>query len=125
MVEVDFDMQPRMVKANGKVTADHGRIAVERGPLVYCAESADNDFDIQSMLLPAHPTFETTDRPDLLNGIKQLKTQAQVLSYDTQGRLQTRNVSLSLIPYYAWNHRGIGKMMVWMPQRVQAVKIGK
>lgn len=125
VVEVDFDMQPRMVKANGKVTADHGRIAVERGPLVYCAESADNDFDIQSMLLPAHPTFETTDRPDLLNGIKQLKTQAQVLSYDTQGRLQTRNVSLSLIPYYAWNHRGIGKMMVWMPQRVQAVKIGK
>lgn len=125
VVEVDFDMQPRIVKANDKVAADRGRIAVERGPLVYCAESADNDFDIQGMLLPSRPTFETTDRPDLLNGIKQLKTQAQALGYDPQGRLQTRNVSLRLIPYYAWNHRGTGKMMVWMPQRVEAVKIGQ
>lgn len=125
VVEVDFDMQPRIVKANDQVTADYGRIAVERGPLVYCAESADNDFDIQGMLLPSRPTFETTDRPDLLNGIKQLKTQAQALGYDPQGRLQTRNVSLRLIPYYAWNHRGTGKMMVWMPQRVEAVKIGQ
>lgn len=125
VVEVDFDMQPRIVKANDKVAADRGRIAVERGPLVYCAESADNDFDIQGMLLPSRPTFEMTDRPDLLNGIKQLKTQAQALGYDPQGRLQTRKVSLKLIPYYAWNHRDIGKMMVWMPQRVEAVKIGQ
>ena len=44
MVEVHFDMQPRVVKANEKVVADRGRVAVERGPIVYCAEWADNDF---------------------------------------------------------------------------------
>lgn len=122
VVEIDFSMQPRIVKAHDKVEADCGRIAVERGPLVYCAESADNRFDIQSIMLPAYPQFETLDRPDLLNGIKQLETQGQSLSYDKDGRLLIRDVALTLIPYYAWNHRGIGKMMVWLPQTVNATK---
>lgn len=122
IVEVDFDMQPRIVKANEKVEADRGRIAIERGPLVYCAESVDNGFDIQSLLLSNTLKIETIDRPDLLNGVKQLKTQAQTLSYDRQGLMQIKNVTLTLIPYYAWNHRGVGKMMVWFPQFVNAVK---
>ena len=125
VVELDFDMQPRMVRANKQVEADRNLVAVERGPLVYCAEGADNDFDIQGLLLSDAPTFETVNRPDLLNGITVLRTRAQALSYDPHGRLQVRDVSLSLIPYYAWNHRGIGKMRVWMPERVEAVKINK
>jgi len=48
-VEVHFDMEPRIVKANNKVEADRGRIAVERGPIVYCAEFPDNNFDIFSV----------------------------------------------------------------------------
>ena len=123
VVEVDFDMQPRIVKANPKVEADRGRIAVERGPLVYCAESADNNFDIQAMLLPTLPKFQVIDRPELLNGIKQLKTQAQVLTSDEQGRLLTHDVELTLVPYYSWCHRGVGKMMVWLPQSIGAVKL--
>lgn len=122
VVEVKLDMKPRVVKANEKVAADRGRIAVECGPLVYCAEAADNDVDVQSVLLPAHPVFQSVSQSDLLGGIVQLKTKVQSLSYDKAGWLQTRDAVLTLIPYYAWNHRGIGKMMVWLPQEINAVK---
>ena len=105
-VEVHFDMEPRIVKANNKVEADRGRIAVERGPIVYCAEFPDNNFDIFSVFMNRNPKFEVVEKPDLLYGINQLKTGAQTLGYDDQGRLTTTDVSLTLIPYYAWAHRG-------------------
>ena len=107
-VEVHFDMEPRIVKANNKVEADRGRIAVERGPIVYCAEFPDNNFDIFSVFMNRNPKFEVVEKPDLLYGINQLKTGAQTLGYDDQGRLTTTDVSLTLIPYYAWAHRGSG-----------------
>ena len=122
VVEVKFDMKPRLVKANEKVVDDLGRMAVERGPLVYCAEAADNGVDVQSVLLPASPVFQSINRPDLLGGIVQLKTKVQSLGYDKNGWLKTCDAELTLIPYYAWNHRGIGKMMVWLPQEINAVK---
>lgn len=115
VVEVHFDMQPRIVKANEKVTADRGRVAIERGPIVYCAEWPDNDFNIQNILLNQYPKFQVIEKPDLLYGIKTLTTSAQSLNYDTAGKLVTKDVTLTLIPYYAWAHRGEGRMDVWLP----------
>ncbi len=119
-VEIHFDMEARVVKAHDKVRADRGRIAVERGPLVYCAEWTDNNFDLSSLLLRRQPTFKEVERKDLLHGITTLKTQVQTLNYDDSGRLQTADADLTLIPYYAWAHRGKGRMMVWLPQDVSA-----
>ena len=115
VVEVHFDMQPRIVKANEKVTADRGRVAIERGPIVYCAEWPDNDFNIQNILLNQYPKFQVIEKPNLLYGIKTLTTSAQSLNYDTAGKLVTKDVTLTLIPYYAWAHRGEGRMDVWLP----------
>lgn len=123
-VELIFDMQPRTVKANARVEADRGRLAIERGPIVYCAEWPDNDFDIMTLLLNRDPKFEEVRRDDLLYGITQLKTKAQTLNYDTEGRLQTKDVTLTLIPYYAWAHRGSGKMSVWLPSQIGATRPG-
>ena len=119
-VDIHFDMEPRTVKANHKVEADRGRIAIERGPIVYCAEWPDNDFDVLSVFMNLNPKFEVEKKPDLLYGINQLKTNAQVLSYDDSGRLTTKDVLLTLIPYYAWAHRGQGSMAVWLPQELSA-----
>ncbi len=121
-IEMKLDMQPRTVKAHTQVSADRGRLAIERGPIVYCAEWPDNDFDIMTVLLNREPKFEEMRRDDLLHGITQLKTQAQSLSYDEQGRLQTKDVKLTLIPYYAWAHRGSGKMAVWLPAELSAAR---
>ena len=104
-VALHIDMQPRRIVANDNVEADRGRVAIQRGPLVYCAEHPDNTFDVLTTELPADATFQTVSRPDLLGGLVQLTTTA---------RSKGRNVDLTLIPYYAWAHRGEGKMEVWM-----------
>ncbi|MDR3188444.1 MAG: glycoside hydrolase family 127 protein [Prevotellaceae bacterium] len=122
VVEVHFDMAPRTVRANGKVEADRGKVAVERGPIVYCAEWADNDFSVLSVLMGRKPELTVEENADLLHGINRLKTSAQLLNYDPAGRLQTKDVLLTLIPYYAWAHRGSGEMSVWLPQELLATR---
>ncbi|MBP3563651.1 MAG: glycoside hydrolase family 127 protein [Bacteroidales bacterium] len=122
VVRVHFDMEPRTVRANYKVEADRGRISVERGPIVYCAEWPDNDFDVLSIVMNREPKFEVVEKPELLYGLNQLKTDAQVLSYDDNGRLVAEDVKLTLIPYYAWCHRGSGPMSVWLPQELTATR---
>lgn len=123
-VKIHFDMEPRTVRANNKVEADRGRIAVERGPIVYCAEWVDNDFDVLSLFMNQAPKFEVVSKPNVLYGINELKTDAQLLSYNEQGRLTTKNVKVTLIPYYAWAHRGAGAMSVWLPQELSASRPG-
>ena len=123
-VDIHFNMEPRTVKANNHVEADRGRVAVERGPLVYCAEWPDNKgFNILHVLINQHPKLEVTSAPDLLNGIDEIKTDAQVLSYGNDGCIKTQNVGLTLIPYYAWANRGEGNMNVWMAQDVSAINL--
>lgn len=119
-VDIHFVLEPRTVKANNKVEADRGRVAVERGPIVYCAEWPDNAFDVRGILINQTPHFEVVDKPDMLYGIELLQTDAQTLKYDEQGRLTVNDVKLKLIPYYAWAHRGAGAMTVWLPQEVGA-----
>lgn len=119
-VSVHFDMEPRTVKANNNVEADRGRIAIERGPIVYCAEWCDNDFDVLSTIMNRNPKFDVVNKPDMLYGIKQLETKAQTIGYDKEGRVVAKDVKLTLIPYYAWAHRGSGAMAVWIPQELSA-----
>lgn len=121
-IELQLDMEIRTVKANGKVEADRGRMAVERGPIVYCAEWPDNSFNVLSLLMNQHPQFEVVERPDLLYGLNQIKTPVQTLEYDEQGRLVVKDQELTLIPYYAWAHRGPGNMAVWLPSEVRATR---
>lgn len=121
-IELQLDMEVRTVKANGKVEADRGRMAVERGPIVYCAEWPDNDFNVLSLLMNQHPQFEVVEKPGLLYGLNQIKTSVQTLEYDEQGRLLAKDRQLTLIPYYAWAHRGPGNMAVWLPSEVRATR---
>ncbi len=120
-VQIHFDMEPRTVKANSQVEADRGRVAVERGPIVYCAEWPDNDFDVLSVLMSRAPQFTVTPNKQKLYGIDEITTSAQILKYGEDGMLGVQKVNLSLIPYYAWAHRGNGNMTVWLPDDVSAV----
>ena len=115
-----FDMEPRTVRANNKVAADRGMISVERGPLVYCAEHPDNNFDIMGALINQNPQFRLGKREIAGTPIQTLITDAQTLNFNKQGKLQASDQTLTLIPYYAWCHRGSGKMRVWLPQDLNA-----
>lgn len=121
VVRVHFDMEARTVVANDKVKDDQGRVAVERGPLVYCAEFKDNDFDIFKFIIDRKPKFTLADHPELINGIMTLSTTGESLSQDATGKVSVKEAKLTLVPYYAWNHRGIGKMEVWLPATLGAM----
>ena len=99
-VAISFDMEPRTVEADARVEADLGRLAVERGPIVYCAEWPDNDFSVREVSIPGGAEFRLERKPSLLCGITELVT-------------DTDEGTLTLIPYYAWAHRGRGEMNVW------------
>lgn len=119
-VQIHFDMEPRTVRANSKVEADRGMISIERGPLVYCAEHPDNSFDIMGALINQNPQFKLDKSEIAGTPIQTLITDAQTLSFNRQGKLEATDQMLTLIPYYAWCHRGSGKMRVWLPQDVNA-----
>ncbi len=116
IVTIHFAMPVRTVKANDHVAADRGRLAVERGPLVYCAESFDQSFDLFSFVLSDKPQFQvepfTLDTPHMtFNAITAV---GQSVSRMPSGQLSMKDTRIKLIPYYAWNHRGAGKMDVWL-----------
>ena len=118
-VRIHFDMSPRLVKTNRKVVADRGRLAVERGPLVYCAEWPDNKFNFFHFVMNKNPQFVLANQPALIGGIKQLKLDGRVLSFDSSGKLQATDAILTMIPYYAWAHRGQGNMQVWIASEIE------
>jgi len=121
-VEVHFDMKVRTVKAHPAVKTDLGKVAIERGPVVYCTEWPDNDFDIFSVILNKKPSFKVEKKNDLLYGINTIQTDAQSLSYDDNGKLVVSDVKLNMIPYYSWAHRGSGDMAVWLPTDLNATR---
>lgn len=119
-VEIKFDNSPRIVHSRDKVKTNIGKIAIERGPIVYCAEWPDNNFNIASMILYPHPAL-SEKRESKLHGIVQLNMDAQTVDRNDTGDLVVKKVNLSLIPYYAWAHRGEGCMKVWLPTTPQSL----
>ncbi len=120
-VELGFPMEPRFVAARPEVEADRGRLAVQRGPLVYCAEWPDNDFAFGAAVVnPEMPM--TTRSSDMLGGVTIIDVPAQLVER-RDGRLGLRDVKLAMIPYYAWAHRGKGKMAVWLAAEPSAVAL--
>ncbi len=120
-VEIHFDLEPRLVKANHNVQQDRGLLAIERGPLVYCAESADNECNILNVLLNRRPKFDLGKKEIAGSDIVTLTTDAQTLSYNDKGGLETYGERVVMIPYYAWAHRGKGNMAVWLPYDISKV----
>ena len=114
-VLLHLDMEPRVVTAREEVEADRGRIAVERGPIVYCAEAADNSFPVRSVLMGPDPDMTVSHGDVLGYPVEKISAIAQTLHYDQRGRLRVDDVKLTMIPYYAWCHRGAGEMTVWLP----------
>ena len=131
VVRIHFDMPVRTVIANPRVADDRGHIAVQRGPLVYCAEWADNEgINPHHLLLARQPQFEVEPAYSIQNTegdgktfqVTAITAQAQEASVSPEGKLSARDVTVKLIPYYAWNHRGAGKMDVWLARSLSGLE---
>ena len=103
-VELDFPMEVDRIEAHPLVEADRGRVAIQRGPIVYCFEAVDNEGRVRNIQLARDPQFQTEWKPDLLGGVVVISAKT------SQGR------TVRAIPYYAWDHREPGEMIVWVRQ---------
>jgi len=124
VVELSLPMEVRRVIANDKVKNDAGKIALQRGPLIYCAEWKDNDGKASNIIIPENAVFTAEFKPDLLNGVTILKSEVPAIAIDNNGlQLTTTKKTFTAIPYYAWANRGKGEMTVWFPVRIKEVEI--
>jgi uncharacterized protein len=104
-LELVLPMAVQRVLANQHVKEDSGKVALERGPIVFCAEGIDNNGKALDLVIPDGAVFKTEFMDDLLNGIMTINGNVA----RTDGTL----AELMAIPYYAWSHRGPGEMTVW------------
>ena len=105
-VDLRLPMAIRRVVAHNTVEDLRGKVALERGPLVYALESADNEADVLDLSLPDMSAIKAEEQTDLLGGVTTLCGDA----LDRRGE----KVEFAAIPYYAWGHRGDGRMTVWL-----------
>ena len=114
-VSLHFPMILHFSKAIDQVEANRDRVCLTRGPLVYCAEAEDNNFPVRQAFIATLPdNFKThTVQTGLMKDIDFLTIPVKTIS--DNGKKE--DVTLTLLPYYAWNNRSIGAMIVWIPQK--------
>ncbi|WP_027040361.1 glycoside hydrolase family 127 protein [Mesorhizobium ciceri] len=122
MIALELPMSPERIYAHPLVKQDIGRVALKRGPLVYCVEEVDNPgARVQQLKLPREAKIETVERGDLFDGVVTLTTSAQRVEDQAWGDGLYRSAppiasdcQLTALPYYLWNNRAKGSMQVWL-----------
>ena len=123
-IELDLPMEPRLLEAHPKVEEAHNQVAVARGPVVYALESTDLPPSVKPTDVALPVTAKLTARHDrtLLGGVTLIEGEGRLIRQgDWSGQLyrplkaeRLESVKLRLIPYYAWNNRGLPYMRVWL-----------
>ena len=113
VVAMKLPMEVKRVVANEALKMDEGKVALQRGPLMYCAEWVDNNGKASNILLPDDVALMPEYQPSLLNGVTVLKGFVPVMEADRNAVIETKKKPFMAIPYYAWANRGEGEMMLW------------
>lgn len=120
-VELAFPMPVERIEAHPSVRANCGRVALQRGPVVYCLEEIDNGSDLNDIRLPRNSKLTARFDPRLLGGT--VVVAASAMRRDLSGwnghlyragASGLKPVTLKVIPYFLWNNRGVGEMLVWI-----------
>jgi DUF1680 family protein len=121
-ISIDFPMQVQRMYSHPSVAADTNKVALQRGPIVYCIEQADHSEDLAHILLPNASELNTSFEPELFDGVVTISAEAIALDESDWGSTlyrstpaNTKPTTLKAIPYYAWDHREPGRMTVWIP----------
>ena len=120
-VLVVLPMEVRKIRSHPEVAANRGRMAMQRGPLVYCVEWPDvPDSAVLNLLVDPEVMVKESFSRDLLNGVTVLRFDALGTRRTADGNLETYPKPVTAIPYYGWAHRGRGEMAVWLPVEKEA-----
>jgi DUF1680 family protein len=126
VIEFNLPMPVRRLLANEKVEENKGRVALQRGPIVYCVEAPDvEDGRVLNLLLEDNTNLEAEFKPELLNGITTIKGIAKAYRIEETNDVDTlvkEDENFFAIPYYAWSHRGPAEMAVWLARKETAVE---
>jgi DUF1680 family protein len=121
---LQLDMAIKRYQSNDKVQYNTGKVAVQRGPLVYCVEEMDQNTDVWKYQLPVDSKFTYHFDSQLLDGIGYIESSAEIPVNSPQKQLYKEyqpisweSTTLTLVPYYAWGNREIGQMQVWINQK--------
>jgi DUF1680 family protein len=124
VVEFNVPMEIMKVNARGEVKIDNDRIALQRGPLIYCVERADNKEGVWNLTLPAGANFNTLDYKILDEPVVALQTELPSAMPNENGDgIKIAKRKITAIPYYCWANRGANDMQVWLPTKIKEVKI--
>lgn len=124
VIELSLPMDVKRVTANANVKNDINKVALQRGPIMYCAEWADNNNKTSNIIIPENTVFTSAFKADLLNGVQVIEATVPVINIDAKGQsLSTTQQKFTAIPYYAWANRGKGEMNVWFPEKVVDVEL--
>ena len=114
---LDLPMPVREILANPQITADKDKVALQRGPLIYCAEWPDNkEAKIPEIVLGQKNSYTAVFLPGLLNGVTVIQTKSQLPGKDDSKQSPSSQV-ITAIPYFAWANRGAGEMSVWLNEK--------
>jgi hypothetical protein len=123
-LQYSLPMEVRKLVARQEVTANENRIAIQRGPLVYCVEGADNNGKAWNLLIPENATFTVFQHLVLDEKVMAVQAEMRVMTGSEDGStLQAETKKITAIPYYTWANRGQNEMQVWLPTKIQEVKI--
>jgi DUF1680 family protein len=123
IVRLVLPMPVERVYADPRVKADVGRVALQRGPVVYCLEGVDNDGQPRSFVLPKDAKLNAAFQKDLFGGVVVVSGEAQAVSRDEKGELQKRQVSFRAVPYSTWDNRAPGQMVVWLAEQAEMAEV--
>ena len=124
VIELNLPMPVRRVVANKNVQADVGRVALQRGPIVFCAEWPDNPGGkVRNLILPDDEPLTARFEPALLNGVETITGKAFSATRDADGRLVKTEQAFKAIPYFAWANRGKGEMEVWLADSESSARV--
>ncbi|NQU85138.1 MAG: glycoside hydrolase family 127 protein [Mariniphaga sp.] len=116
LLELVFPFEIRKIEAHENIEDDINKMALQRGPLVYCTEWADyDDKDILSMYVDAGSELTSEFESDLLGGVTTIRGEGYGTKRTEDGQTETYSREFKAIPYFAWAHRGKGQMAVWIP----------
>jgi uncharacterized protein len=124
VIEFEYEMPVERITSRSELKQNVDRVALQRGPLVYCVEGADNNGKAWNIILPDNTQFSTVKEDILSEPVITIQAEMPVIDVAADGfTLATGKKIITAIPYYTWCNRGSNQMQVWLPTKIKDVKL--